>query len=1145
MAQNEDESPFGNVPLLRPYRRQKDDDTLRRGALAASKQSSDLGRVSEDKAPKRMSFSLDHQINIDQLRELKKIFHGEGGSGPGELTEAEFIEAFGPILGNMGDLEIRQLFHRIDANANGVIDWDEFSTYVLLSGEQKNHDDAAKALYLPPGEAADRSHGLPSGLPPGHHNGMVTRLLVHRNGMYYTCSKDGTVRVWNSETQSHMQTIPCCKGWINDGVFLKGGTKLAVCGMDRTLTTFNITQSGAELHRAFVGNKRGWKKEKRSYVVDEPDKREQRTAGTSQESSLEKFLSRVANTARKRRYVEMMTLEDLVECPMAIAEWSGLICLGLKGGGVQVYDPSRTYDGDVVPCLETCHVHSTTISRLRTSGYLDAVLSAGWDGTVKVLSLSKGKVLRELSDATPKSIFAMEWSEKHRLLATAGTERHVSVWNPYISRPVYRLDGHMCPLIEVCFNDTTDHLISVGLDKSLRVWDIRTMRCVQSFSETRPHWPEDLLSAVAIDETRRSLVCCSSFPTIFPMLSAVSRFPPEPKYMGHHNPVVSIAYNSDFEQVISADRNRVLVWDIRRGARLVAFLPEVGGSTVVEDGVVGMQLDSNGRRLILATRTILQAYNYANGQPLKIYNFAENKLPDITCVAYCGVRDGNRQVVCSAASRVFVWLDSNNTLPERVFHSCDISAYLGESVTVTALCSISSTSIAIGTSRGVIILYAHIRNEIESTLGTPSGTSVAQLEMCHVKAVPSTVLASLSATDPHITVWSLKLKVALFVVKYTAADRQLTTFSIHDDGNYIAGGDDSGYLVTWKVDPDAYRVPDNTPASSPHVTMVMNFIAHPGRHLVCVKMFVVGKRIHILTAADDSQLHLFNCEGRFIGVCGQQVPWDIDNPCTWGHHPDPEMWQQQQQLNEQRKRINQPLNRGWTDEDDASSLGDAVTTQGRGGSRRVLPKARSTRAMMAAQSSSDTDEPSKEGNEVVKALTVAPVVPLKPRVDQSGRAKRVMTSARLRFHKSNWRSCLVQGTPSPRPCGQEPEGREGHQPGSPESLSEAPHNAESGAQDAATHPPFVPTPPRTQESPLRGALREVRMADAASDEELRTKETLQRILHTKAARPVDWTFRATTKLKCSRVTEVSPPRLRQIDMYHRGSSTTNKDVNQS
>jgi Ca2+-binding EF-hand superfamily protein len=70
------------------------------------------------------------------LASIKKVFDSADSSSDGSLNEKEFIEHFGELLGKTRDMdELKTLFAMIDANANQMIDWDEFSTHLLMGSE--------------------------------------------------------------------------------------------------------------------------------------------------------------------------------------------------------------------------------------------------------------------------------------------------------------------------------------------------------------------------------------------------------------------------------------------------------------------------------------------------------------------------------------------------------------------------------------------------------------------------------------------------------------------------------------------------------------------------------------------------------------------------------------------------------------------------------------------------------------------------------------------------------------------------------------------------------------------------------------------------------------------------------------------------
>jgi WD40 repeat protein len=71
---------------------------------------------------------------------------------------------------------------------------------------------------------------------------------------------------------------------------------------------------------------------------------------------------------------------------------------------------------------------------------------------------------------------ALDWSPLHKYFATAGPGRHVLLWSTHDkSVPIKVLDGHADVVCDVTFVDTRHQLISISVDQTIRLWDMRTM----------------------------------------------------------------------------------------------------------------------------------------------------------------------------------------------------------------------------------------------------------------------------------------------------------------------------------------------------------------------------------------------------------------------------------------------------------------------------------------------------------------------------------------------------------------------------------------------------------------------------------------------------------------------------------------------
>lgn len=72
------------------------------------------------------------------MLKAKEVFAKADEDKGGSLDVNEFVVAFKGVLSTDdgdGPDALRRLFARIDANADGTVDWREFSTYILLEND--------------------------------------------------------------------------------------------------------------------------------------------------------------------------------------------------------------------------------------------------------------------------------------------------------------------------------------------------------------------------------------------------------------------------------------------------------------------------------------------------------------------------------------------------------------------------------------------------------------------------------------------------------------------------------------------------------------------------------------------------------------------------------------------------------------------------------------------------------------------------------------------------------------------------------------------------------------------------------------------------------------------------------------------------
>eukprot|EP00878_Enallax_costatus_P028786 GHUV01031129.1.p1 GENE.GHUV01031129.1~~GHUV01031129.1.p1 ORF type:complete len:131 (+),score=45.56 GHUV01031129.1:316-708(+) len=106
-----------------------------------------------------MAQADEDEINLESLKLLKEIFDAADEDGSGELDIDEFCSKLGPHLGfNLKRQQVAQLFMKIDANAGGTVDWDEFTNYMFLEKAQASaNDETSDNWRLFPSEIREKN----------------------------------------------------------------------------------------------------------------------------------------------------------------------------------------------------------------------------------------------------------------------------------------------------------------------------------------------------------------------------------------------------------------------------------------------------------------------------------------------------------------------------------------------------------------------------------------------------------------------------------------------------------------------------------------------------------------------------------------------------------------------------------------------------------------------------------------------------------------------------------------------------------------------------------------------------------------------------------------------------------------------------
>lgn len=126
------------------------------------------------------------------------------------------------------------------------------------------------------------------------------------------------------------------------------------------------------------------------------------------------------------------------------------------------------------------------------------------------------KTLRHIS--VPKGIETFTFCRRPSFLITGGRDKIVRLWNPYVlSKPTASMPGHNSAIVNIAVNHEEGIIFSLSEDKMIKLWNARTLNCVQTLTDKVAHRPENIITSIFYDGYNRQLMTGSGKLQVWPV----------------------------------------------------------------------------------------------------------------------------------------------------------------------------------------------------------------------------------------------------------------------------------------------------------------------------------------------------------------------------------------------------------------------------------------------------------------------------------------------------------------------------------------------------------------------------------------------------------------------------------------------------
>ncbi|KAF6718795.1 WD repeat-containing protein 49 [Oryzias melastigma] len=442
---------------------------------------------------------LESRMDAKDYTHLQSIFVGSPGI-PRSLSRTEFIDLAWRSADRGSKQEYGLLFDSVlvtqkhssllhsrdEVKEEGHIDWGALCSFLLEETWRKLNRTGVISvpLWKPP-----RTLTCP------HRDSVQKVLYLQGSDQYLTVSKGGKVVLWQEEDMSLLRTcllknstVASRDLWVTDVVLLQNVKKIAVSFTCEEVCFYDI-RSKQDFPCKYKLQGLRFAPWCLDYWVDpcDADQAVLTIGDTGGQVSALHFTS-----AQTSLFESRSLQSDSYSAKMV--PWDQLV----KGR----HSCCR---------IETHKAHAPAwVRKVRYLASLRAFVSCctrpqssmviGWRD-------EDGGKMRVTTYVTQRGVRDIDYLCERNLIATAGLDDQVLLWNPYVtSEPVCALAGHTNAVTAVRFMQTKDQLLSYSKDKVLCLWDVSSRLCVQRLAGVFPKVQEDTHTFLFLREERQHLL---------------------------------------------------------------------------------------------------------------------------------------------------------------------------------------------------------------------------------------------------------------------------------------------------------------------------------------------------------------------------------------------------------------------------------------------------------------------------------------------------------------------------------------------------------------------------------------------------------------------------------------------------------------
>ncbi|CAM6069836.1 unnamed protein product [Sphagnum tenellum] len=810
--------------------------------------------------PPRQPDRKEMGLSAQALVELQRAFQAVEETDGGQLDQVSFFCVF-PLCTfclfscllacttSAFLTQMEHLFMKIDSNSSGAIGFDDFTSYILLQQLAKEEEPAAEHTTFikvttfgskkfgrcefedSESERSDEeersadddimfrpANRVEAGLDTvGRPSNIIEKiLLLEPLNVYVTATQEGMLKLWSADSLKPTRQVENGDGaWITDMVVM-AQQPLAVFAMDRSVTFYDTGRLSFDC----LGR-----------------------------------ITQLENAPMCATWLRVAENDKLL-----FGDELGILhtyTFNDEWGGEHPREGFGVHEKNLPPGMAEnipWVLHSDWMTTIKYLSHSNSLITTSMDGNLLMLDFEK-RHLKWSGKEHAHGIYSCDYCRSYNFIVTCGLERYINIWNPFTAKTMGVLHGHEASVFDVQVNEMDNQIVSISADSVIKVWDMRSSRCLQTIVEKSISKPSRC--NILYDNKRQVLLAGGNTLEMWHKRRARE---------ARTSKICCCLYNPLFHQVVVGEVDSlVMLWNIETGEDIFTF-----SDTHRATRISAMAFDASWRRLLIGGEDgSLRMWNFNNGQCLKEFlGFGQN---EISCIICMNVARVNFAAAGGWNKKVCLWGDTIHTEREYIDKN-----FRGHTEDVTCMTFCHPSTLCTGGCDGKVIVWK-MDGMIIRTMRPPEHDlkdieykTIISLIFC--RDLNRTLIGSVA--DGWLLFWRMHDGTLV---------HELFTNNHGGVGPIVADGkaevlytaDSKGYVRAWDLTTCHFKKEDTSPSTTPQL---FSFRAH---HENIVSIDFVEVEQLIITCSHYGTIRLWNSMGVRIGQFGQPMLWDLSKPPTW------------------------------------------------------------------------------------------------------------------------------------------------------------------------------------------------------------------------------------------------------------------------